>query len=228
MLWYKAWLETRWRMMMPVAIVLFVLVTGHNSGRLLPGQRSALNVLPFFWLFLPLMVAGSGIDTETPFRVMKGVSGSTTFILSLPVSRLRLFTVRLLFGMIATVGFIVGACSLAWLAFPEVSASVTMHDGAGYVVTALACGYAILGLATFFATFFDQQIRILACMAAILLPRWLIGLVHAPESLDVFRVAGEASPLITHVMPWASVSLLFGLGTLFLLAALKVIQTREY
>ena len=124
--------------------------------------------------------------------------------------------------------FTVAVCGLVWLAFPEVRASATIQDGAGYIVCALACGYSILGLATFFATFLDQQIRILACMAVLLLPRLLENLVNAPNSIDVFRAAGDLSPLITHVMPWAYVALLFGLGTSFLLAALKVIQTREY
>ena len=99
MLWYKAWLETRWRMLMPLVLMLFVLFTGHGKGQLAPGPKSVLVLLPFWWLILPLMIAGSGIDTEAPFRVLKGVQGSTAFILSLPLSRFRLFMARLVFGM---------------------------------------------------------------------------------------------------------------------------------
>ena len=227
MLWYKAWLETRWRMLMPLTLMLFVLITGHSKGLLAPGPKSVLTVLPFWWLLLPLVIAGSGIDTETPFRVMKGVHGSTAFILSLPVSRFRLFFARILFVLATMVCFTVAVCGLAWLVFPELRASA-MQDGAGYMVCALSCGFAILGVATFFATFLDQQIRILACMAVVLLPRLLESLVNAPNSIDIFRAAGDLSPLITHVMPWAYVSLLFGLGTLFLLAAMKIIQLKEY
>ena len=227
MLWYKAWLETRWRMLMPLTLMLFVLITGHSKGLLAPGPKSVLTVLPFWWPLLPLVIAGSGIDTETPFRVMKGVHGSTAFILSLPVSRFRLFFARILFVLATMVCFTVAVCGLAWLVFPELRASA-MQDGAGYMVCALSCGFAILGLATFFATFLDQQIRILACMAVVLLPRLLESLVNAPNSIDIFRAAGDLSPLITHVMPWAYVSLLFGLGTLFLLAAIKIIQLKEY
>lgn len=228
MLWYKAWLETRWRILMPLGLMLFVLVTGHDKGQLAPGPKSVLAVLPFWWLLLPLVTAGSGIDTETPFRVLKGVQGSTTFILSLPVSRLRLFAARALFGMTMMVGFTVAVCGLAWLVFPELRASTTMQDGAGYVVCALACGFSILGLATFFATFLDQQIRILACMAVLFLPRVLESLVNAPNSIDIFRVAGELSPLITHAMPWTLLFVCLGLGSLFLLAAMKIIQLKEY
>jgi hypothetical protein len=214
-------------MLMPLALMLFVLFAGHSKGQLAPGPKSVLSVLPFWWLLLPLVTAGSGIDTETPFRVMKGVHGSTAFILSLPVSRFRLFFARMLFVLATMVCFTVAVCALAWLVFPELRA-FARQDGLGYVVCALACGFSILGLATFFATFLDQQIRILACMAVLLLPRLLENLVNAPNSIDIFRAAGDLSPLITHVMPWAYLSLLFGLGTLSLLAALKVIQTREY
>ena len=171
MLWYKAWLETRWRMLMPLALMLFVLITGHSKGQLAPGPKSVLVVLPFWWLLLPLVTAGSGIDTETPFRVMKGIHSSTTFILSLPLSRFRLFIARTVFVLVAMVCFTFAVCGFAWLVFPELRAAATMQDGAGYVACALACGFAMLGLSTFFATFLDQQMRIFACMAVVLLPR---------------------------------------------------------
>jgi hypothetical protein len=228
MLWYKAWLETRWRILMPLAVVLFSLFTSHNNGQILPGQRSVLNVLPFFWMLVPLMIAGAGINTETPFRIMKGVNGSTAFTLSLPVSRFRLFAARAVFGMMMTAGFIVAVCGLAWLAFPEVKASVSLNDGLGYLATSLFITFAVFGLATLFATFLDQQMRIFACFVAIFALRWLFTWTHVPEAFDIFRMSGEASPLITHVFPWAAVSLCFGLGTLFLLAAIKIIQLKEY
>lgn len=227
MLWYKAWLETRWRMLMPLALMLFVLFAGHSKGQLAPGPKSVLTVLPFWWLLLPLVIGGSGIDTETPFRVMKGVHGSTAFILSLPVSRYRLFLARMLFVLTTMVCFTVAICALSWLAFPELR-TFARQDGPGYIVCALACGFSILGLATFFATFLDQQIRILACMAVLLTPRILESLVNAPNSIDIFRAAGDLSPLVTHAMPWGYVALLFGLGILFLLAAMRVIQLKEY
>jgi hypothetical protein len=228
MLWYKAWLETRWRALMPLAMILFVLFTGHSNGQLLPGQRSVLNGLPVFWMLIPLMIAGAGINTETPFRLLKGVQGSTAFTLSLPISRFSLFAARAVFGMTMTSGFIVVVCGIAWFAFPEVRASVTLNDGVGYLATSLFTTFAIFGLSTLFATFLDQQIRLLACVGAILVLRWLFFRIHAPKAFDIFRMTGEASPLITHVFPWASVLLCFGLGTLFLLAAMKIVQMREY
>jgi hypothetical protein len=215
-------------MLMPIGMVLFVLFAGHNKGQLLPGPKSSLNVLPFFWMILPLVIAGAGINTEAPFRALKGLHGSTGFTLSLPISRFRLFAARVVFGLIATAGLIVAACCVAWLAFPEVSAPMKLNDGLGYATTVLSGSFAIFGLSTLFATFLDQQIQVMACMVSIFLLRWLSSWTNVPEAFNIFRLAGEASPLITHVIPWASVFLCLGLGTLLLLAALKIIQSREY
>jgi hypothetical protein len=228
MLWYKAWLETRFRMMMPLAVILFVLFAAHNKGQLLPGPKSVLAIMPVWWMLFPLVIAGSGIDTEAPFRIMKGVHGSAAFILSLPASRVRLFTARVIFGILMTVAFIAAVCAIAWLAFPDVRAAVRPQDGAGYFATALACGFAMSGMATFFATFLDQQIRMLACIGALLAPRLLEGLVNAPHSIDIFRAAGDLSPLITHTMPWTAISMCLALGILFFIAGLQIVQRREY
>jgi hypothetical protein len=228
MLWYKAWLETRWRMLIPLAMILFALFAGHNRGQLLPGPKSVQNALPFFWLVLPLTIAGAGINTEAPFRVMKGVNGSTTFTLSLPVSRFRLFAARVAFGLIVTVGLIVAACCISWLAFPEVKASIAPNDGLRYAAAVLACSFAAFGLSTLFATFLDQQIQMIASMSSIFLLIWLFGRTHVPEAFNILHAIGDGSPLITHLFPWAPSFVSFGLGTLLLLAALKIIQLREY
>jgi hypothetical protein len=209
-------------------MVIVVLFASHNKGQLLPGQKSVLNVLPFFWLVLPIVIAGAGINTEAPFRALKGLQGSTGFTLSLPVSRFRLFAARVLFGLTVMTGFITAVCCIAWFAFPEVSASIGLNDGFRYAATTLIYGFAIFGLSTVFATFLDQQMQVMACMGAIFLLRWLFNWANVPETFNIFRTVVDASPLITHVVPWASISLCFGLGALFLLAALKIVQRREY
>jgi negative regulator of sigma E activity len=39
---------------------------------------------------------------------------------------------------------------------------------------------------------------------------------------------GESSPLFTHTFPWASMGISLGTAAILFLAALKVVQTREY
>ncbi len=97
MLWYKAWLETRWRMLMPLIMILFLVYTAHSvagSVRPVGPGRPAPNVLQIFWMIAALTLAGSGIATEAVFQAKKGLHGSMYFTLGLPVSRLRLFAVR--------------------------------------------------------------------------------------------------------------------------------------
>ena len=172
-------------MLLPLAMILFALFASHNKGQLLPGPKSVQNALPFFWLILPLTIAGAGINTEAPFRVLKGLNGSTGFTLSLPVSRSRLFATRVVFGFSATAGMIVTACCVAWLAFPEVRASVSPNDGLRYLAAVLVCSFAGLGLSTLFASFLDQQIQTIASMGCIFLLLWLFGHTHVPDRFNV-------------------------------------------
>jgi len=233
MLWYKIWLETRWRMMLPFDMILFAVFTGHNKGQLQvghasPGHPSVLNFLPFFWMIAPLMLAGSGVNTEAPFRALKGLHGSTFFTLGLPVSRFRLFATRVGFGMLGTAGLIAIACCLAGILFPEIRAQTTLGDVLRYAVTVLLCSTAIFGLSTLFATFLDQQLQVMASMASIFLLGWLFIHTNAPGSFNVFRALADGSPLVTHVIPWPAIFVCLGVGAVSLLAAWTVLQTREY
>jgi hypothetical protein len=52
--------------------------------------------------------------------------------------------------------------------------------------------------------------------------------VPVPQSLNIFQAIGESSPLFTHALPWASMGISLGAAALLLLAAMKVVQAREY
>lgn len=226
MLWYKAWLETRWRALMPLVMILFVIV----QIRLGPGKiHSRPDQAPgaIFLLFAPLMLAGSGIKTEPVFQPIKGLHGSMYFTLSLPVSRRRLLGVRTGVGMLETAAIIVLGCVAGGM-FPELRGDASLADGLKYAVTVLLCCTGFYGLSTLLATFLDQVWQVWGSFAAVFLTRWLFSTIALPQSLDVFRAMGDSSPLITHMLPWAAMGVSLGAGALFFLAALRVVQTREY
>jgi hypothetical protein len=56
----------------------------------------------------------------------------------------------------------------------------------------------------------------------------LLSRPFLPPSLNIFRAMGQSSPLFTHTIPWASMGIALGAAAILLLAALKVVQTREY
>jgi hypothetical protein len=233
MLWYKAWLETRLRVLLVVAVILFVLYQVHtHSG---PHRRGAelLGQLWFLWLITPMGFAGSGVRTESPFRVVRHIQGSQYFTLSLPVSRLRLLAARTAVGLAEVAGVIAAGCCLAALVFPEVRTEITLTEGIGYALTVFACGLAAFGISTVLATFLDQQWQAFAAIFALFSGRWLIfGMAGTPSSplsrFDFFWAMGAGSPLNTHAIPWLAMCASAGVGAVCFLAAMRIEQARQY
>jgi len=223
MLWYKAWLETRWRLLMPLGMILLVLFQSHFKGHLQITAGQTLAVLPIFWLLAPMALAGPGTTTESPFRAVKGVQGSVYFTLALPVSRARLLAMRASFGMMETAAIVLTVCAVAGIAFPEVRQHVSLADGARYIVTVLLCSTAVYGLSTLFASFLEQQWAVAALMATVMFFRWLAG-----DDTLFFGAMGNSSPLVTHTLPWMPIGISVGIGIVSLLAAAKVVEARQY
>jgi len=222
MLWYKAWLETRWRTLLFMSIMLFSLFQAHFQGHLTPGP-GILFALPVFWLIFPAALAGSGIATESPFQPAKGTQGSIYFTLSLPIGRLRLLAGRALFGLAEVFAVIVVVSLVTAVAFPEIRNAVTLADACRYGITIWLCCSGTYGLSTFFSTFLNQQWQIWATMGTVFLSRLLIG-----SDLFIFRAMAQESPLITHTLPLAAMAASLGIGAAFFLAAARVVQTRQY
>ena len=108
MLWYKGWLETRFRILFMLfyavfPIPLFTLTVpaanpAHPAS--LAAVAGSLGFFAFYYSIIPLMLAGSGIKTQADLQPRKGLHGSMYFTLSLPVSRFRLFATRAGLGML--------------------------------------------------------------------------------------------------------------------------------
>ena len=52
--------------------------------------------------------------------------------------------------------------------------------------------------------------------------------VSVPPSVNIFRAMGASSPLFTHTFPWASMGVSLVAAAILFLAAMRVVQTREY
>lgn len=106
MLWLKAWMETRWKIVWMLLIGAFSLATASrvpaSHPQTLLTALLALSVL--FSLIVTIMLAGTGIETAStrPGESAKGGEGSKLFTLSLPVTRAWLFWVRTVTGVLET------------------------------------------------------------------------------------------------------------------------------
>jgi hypothetical protein len=101
MLWYKAWLETRWTLVFTFGSMLLIwlgppLLGAHWARPWLGFQLGSAGLYCFTALFL----ADSGINSQPMYGLAPGFHGSMLFTLSLPVSRRRLLFVRAGFGAI--------------------------------------------------------------------------------------------------------------------------------
>jgi hypothetical protein len=228
MLWYKGWLETRYRLLFMLAImagflIFFISVSGHEPVKPLIGFLS--DSVPTYVVMICAMFGGAGIATQPPFQAVKGLHGSTLFTLSLPVSRFRLLAVRASLGWLEMAGVIGALCCGIWFAFPDLRAMAKVSEMFQYAATLIACASAFYSLSVLAGTFLDDLWRTYGTMIGAVALMW--GSSRAP-SIDVFRAMGRGSSPITHTMPWGAVAFSLGLAVILLLAALKIAKSREY
>jgi hypothetical protein len=188
-----------------------------------------LNALTFFLFLIPLMLAGAGIKTQRIlFETTKGLQGSVYFTLSLPVSRLRLLATRAGLGMLETVGVFAVASCVAWFMYPAPRTYLTVSSLFAQWVTVSICMSGFYFLTVFLATFVGDQEVIGVSGILIVILHLLSKTVPVPPSVNIFRAMGESSPLLTHTLPWGSMGVSLGAAAILFLAALKVVQAREY
>lgn len=223
MLWTKAWLEMRWRLVfgvgLPLAVVLLMSA---------PQSRLGMAGTVFLLMFVAIYLASNGIRTQAAFRAARGLHGSTFFTLSLPVSRLRLLAIRSAVGMVATAGAIAIVTCIVWLRFPIVRGDSTLADLIKLVATAIVCTACFHFLSVTLSTFLDDVWQLFASMIAIYAVRWAVGRLSLPPSANIFDFLGNASPLVTHALPWPAMAISVAASAILFLAALKVVQNREY
>jgi len=227
MLWYKGWLETRFRLLVAVGIVGVVLVTLYSNG-LKAGIFALFGGVVFGVGLLSGLLAGAGITTQPAVQATKGLHGSMLFTLSLPVSRSRLLAVRAALGWLELVGGIGMLCCGIWALFPILRATTTAAEMLEYAGVLIICASGLYFISVLLATFLDDQWRMYGSMMAFGAFWWLPNHAPLPASTNIFRAMVESSPLVAHTMPWTAMAFSLGLAVSLFFAALHVVRTREY
>ena len=228
MLWYKGWLETRWRMLFSFGFVAYSTAVAHWGPMKAMEARMQLQTMLIFWLVVPIMLASSGIKTQASFRSLRGVHGSMLYTLTLPVSRFRLIVAR----------YVVGALEIALVyltttfAIRFLSSTLSVHasytDALKAAFVMAVCGTFFHSMAVLLSTFLDDLWQVWGSMLATGILFWISKIVPVPRAMDVFRTLTLDSPLITHAIPWAGIGTsLIGAAILFF-AAVKIAEAREY
>ena len=237
MLWFKAWLETRWGVVFLLGLCLFVWTVAYTGSRSGPHDKpgkpedlgAPMDVFAFSWIAAAATLAGTGIKTQSGgFQNTKGLHGSTQYTLSLPVSRRRLVAVRAAVGLLETILLILVLSGVAWLMFPELTAQSSFGDIIAYLLVVLVCSSSFHFLSVFLGTFLDDFLRLPGTMTllAILIALDISNVL--PRYVNIFRPMGSGSPLVTHAIPWTTLGVAVVASAVFCLAAIKIVQRQEY
>ena len=230
MLGTKAWLETKWRFLFGFVMLLVVLLVGQSGGGLQSTQNAhnMIAMLSFISTFFAIQLAGDGIRTHPAFRRARGLHGSLYFTLSLPVSRLRLLLVRAGIGLLEFAGLTVVSYGLAWILFSLVRENSSPVDLLKLILAAFVCSACFYFVSVLLAIFLDDAWQIWGGILVFGAVRGLSFRFRLPGAFDVMGFAGVSSPLITHRLPWSAMALSVAVSALMLLAAWKIVQSREY
>ena len=232
MLWMKGWYETRIRLLLLVAATLVISAAASNSAPATANiSARGLEATTLFGasVLAAILLAGAGIKTQPGgFRPSKGLHGSMYYTLSLPVTRRRLFGVRVSLGLAETAVIHLLACYAAWLVHPVIRLNAPLSDIFKHGVASFVCVTAVYSLGVLFATFLDDLYQTWASMFTVMAVIVILNRVPLPPSLDTFLLLSRASPLITHTMPWIAMATLLALSATLLLISARIVESREY
>jgi hypothetical protein len=235
MLWKKGWYETRIRLLFALALVVVIAVlTMGDPPPAAEGFAPLVGATTIPAMIAALLLAGAGVKTQLGgLQRSKGLHGSMYYTLSLPVTRTRLFNVRVSLGL----------AEMAAIQVLTYSAILLVHLGdsrrtpAGinvasdlfkHGVAAFFCVTAVYSLGVFFSSFLDDVYQHWATLFTVVGTIVIMSRVPLPAWMQTFLVLSLASPLNTHTMPWNAMAVLLGLSGMLLLIALKIVRSLEY
>lgn len=226
MLWYKAWLETRWRLVFLLGSIAALILLPHflnaPPGRWRMGFQIEAGLMCYF---TGIYLAGSGINTQTLYSTTSGFHRSMLFTLSLPVTRKQLLFARASLGALETCLVIV-LCG--WMALHSNYAAMSLPQILNYGMHALIGTMTVYALSVFCSCFLDETWQ-LPCVALILSTVGLIQLRSPMVSqLSPFQGLSLVPYPIASGVPWPQLMTSLTAIVIFLSASMFVVEQREY
>ena len=228
MLWYKAWLETRWRFVFVIGSMMLVWLTPLWLPGAAPPERLWLGLQlgwVLLYIFAAVFLAGAGINTQTMYAATPGFHGSMLFTLSLPVSRRRLLFVRAGLGAIETCVFVAIMAGFALFQGPGATSAL---QALLYGTRAIVCTLPVYALSVLLACVLDEMLQFMGaglCWSAVFLLQSRSVVV---SRISPLRGMSLVSYPVTAPMPWAPIVASVVFAGVFLYASVLVLQRREY
>jgi hypothetical protein len=255
MLWYKSWLETRWRF--AGGLVLLLLSAGTTVAlypevlRLLPaassldlqgeiGRRVAESAelsrsyrgyvwSQWFRQNMPQVWTLLAIVLGTGGLLSQAAGGGGLFTLSLPVSRRRLVGVR----AATVIGELLILALIPAVVFPGLSPAVGQSYGVGEALVHSVCmfggGLVFFGLAFLLSTVFTDVWRPLLIAVCVAVALGLLELLSADIGrFGVFRLMSGEEYFRGDGVPWLGLAASGGGAVLMLYAASRRIARQDF
>jgi len=255
MLWYKAWLETRWRFLIGLALLLcsaaavvftypkvvqlMPMVSRTDTGGLL-GERireaaeMARTYRGYAW---SQWFSQNLANTWTLFAVLLGTGGllaqasggAALFTLSLPVSRAELVRVRALTGLAELLVLAVVPSLLLPVLSPAVGQSYGVSDAIVHSLCLFAAGTVFFSLAFLLSTVFTDIWR---PFLMVLFLSMVLGIVEQlfrdQLPFGIFRVMSADSYFKSVGIPWLGLLATAALSAAMLYGAAINISRRDF
>jgi ABC-2 type transport system permease protein len=253
MLWYKAWLETRWRFVVGMLLLLCfgaVVVLTHPLVETmkvevpnLPGSlgeqvREAFALMTTYDGYVWSQWFGKNLlQFWTLFAVLLGVGGLATeasrgtalWTLSLPVTRRRLLGVRAGVGALELLALAVVPSLFVWALSPVVGQRYALASALAYSLMTFVGGMFFYGLALLLSTVFGDQLKpILAGMAVSILMGLLSMFSKRLAGYSVYNVMSGERYFAGGAPPWAGLLVCVALAALMFYASLRVLERRDF
>ena len=169
-MWYRAWMEVRWRLVLMALLNTFV-------GALLLDDPVSSEVwlrrlggnLPIIFAMNAIVLAGSGVASQLSQRPTHVVHPSMMFLLSLPITRSRLVIVRQVVGALAALVLMVLTFSALFIGAPELRAALPFPTAAFFFAAISLVVLAAYSVSALFSTLLDQLWQTYGAMAVVAL-----------------------------------------------------------
>ena len=227
-LWKKSWLECRPRVWLTAGLWM---VTTSGTLLMFGLPKIARDPLPFWNVYIlalagvvaplvAMILAGSGINSQTASGVLRGTHPSTHFMLSLPVSRRRSLWVRAALGALLLLLFVLfSICVVGFLA-PLRGANIPSGRIISAIPVVLLSSYSFFGLGTLLYTWLDELWGGTIGMATV---GFLCG-----GFVALSEEVGLRFPVRMGDIPWPVIVVYVAVGLISLVAANVAVERKEY
>jgi hypothetical protein len=228
-MWKKAWWECRFRALVALSIGGLYSIDGVWMHGAFDWERYTRQMAGIVVPIVALLMAGSGINSQTFSGMTQGFHPSMYFLLSLPVTRRQALLTRMAAGGLMILAFVISIVGVTVAMAHWRGTDIPVAHIAGSIVFMTVGGFSFFALETFLTTFLDE---IWAGMFGFTIMGGLFGLGWAIQDYGKnFQPLEFITGALWNqhgIVGWGMLAFFVGTGMAFLCASIYVVERKEY